>query len=360
MRRWRSLPFRRGRFAVVPAAAPPARSQPARQRTLRWQRHPQARGRFFPLPPAPAAAVPPSWVAPQLRQPRRLADARRRRAQPAVPAVPGSAAAVLQPRRGIRAARPPRGQFFPLPARSPAGLAAAPGRHPLRLARPPRGQYFPVPPAPVVTGGTGPLIAAHLRQRRQWPPRITRGHRADPPWAGPAAPPPSPPAPQFPRQHPPSPRLPRRGCITSVPVPRQAAAAFQRRAIRPGLTAGRRGCIFRPPVTPAVTGGPGPVVAPFTRPAGSRPRWPARVRRGCWWNAPRTGAPPPPFTIGVLTASAATAQLTAAITAARLTTLAAAPAALTAVTSAGIAASLQTVQDEGYDQVLDQAGGPLA
>ena len=289
MRRWRNLPFRRGSYWLLPSAAQPGVPQQPQRRTARLGL--SRRGRFFPAPvPAAAVTVTPAQAPPLLAQHRRAAAAlSRRRLFPVIPAAPLA----------------PPGPF--------------PGRHPRLAGRPPRGRFLAVPVPVPVTGAPGPLVPPHLHQRRAQPLRIPRSHRADPPWAGQAAPAPTPPAPQLPRQAPARARLPRRGCLFAVPPgAAHLPPPFMRRpAARP--VQARRGCLFRnPPAVPPAA--PGPLIPPVIRPAGSRPRWPARPRRGCQWIPALIGAPPPPFSIGALTASGAPgAVLTASGASAALT-----------------------------------------
>jgi hypothetical protein len=309
MRRWRNLPFRRGSYWQLPMVPQPGVSQPPQRRTMRLYRAP--RGQFFQAPvPATAVTPPPPWAAPLLRQARRWLPARRRTQITAPPAMVTAAPQGIT-RHPPRAARPARGQLFTVPPQ-PAAMAAAPAaRHALRLARPPRGQFLPVPPPAVVAGATGPLVPPHLHQRRAWPPRISHGHRADPPWLGQAAPPPTPPAPQIPRQPMARARLPRRGCLLAVPPARMAPPPPSGRRARPAMVPARRGCIFRTPQQ-AAPPSPGPLIPPYIRPSGNRPRWPARPRHGARWQIPLLGAPPPPFTIGALTAATTSATMSGA------------------------------------------------
>jgi hypothetical protein len=321
------------RAQAVPVPQPgTAASSPPRRRSQRLARPP--RGQFLAVPPLPLAIAAPPWVAPPLRQSRRGLLPRRRGPVPAVTAITAAVPAGM-PRRVLRAATTARGHFLavppaPLVVAAPSFAAPPQARRSQRLARVPRGQFLPVPPAPVVAAATGPLVAPLLRQRRTQPLRIPRGHRSDPPWQGTAALPPVAIPAQFIRQAPARARLPRRGCILAAPFPPPAGVPAQlRRRARQGTAQPRRGCIFRTPAPPLGNTSPGPWVSPFLRPAGSRPRWPARPRRGCWYSPPWYPPPPPVFTIGALTAgdapsgtltaAGATAQLTAAVSSAALT-----------------------------------------
>jgi hypothetical protein len=364
VRRWRNLPFRRGSYWQLPAAPPTGVPSAASQRrTARLARPPRGqfltvpvppaavvtaqagvpqapqhraprlarppRGQFFPTPvPATAVTSPPSWVAPLLRQGRRWLPVRRR-TPIAAPAVAAAAAPAGISRHPLRAGRPARGQFLTVPPQRQTAPVPAAATHALRVARPPRGQFFAVPvPAPAA-GTPGPLVPAHLHQRRTWPPRIPHSHRADPPWQGQAAPAATPPAPQIPRQAPVRARLPRRGCLFAVPPSRLQPPVPAGRRTRPGIPPARRGCIFSLP--PAAPGRPGPLVAPVIRPAGNRPRWPALPRRGRRLQIPLVGAPPPAFSIGALTATdTGRSTLTAGQAANALTATTAATAAITA------------------------------
>jgi hypothetical protein len=262
----------RGQFLPLPPQSPGVPPPLMRQGARRALRLPGfRRGQFLAMPPASApAAQAPAWVAPSLRQARRWLPPRRR---VTVPPIPVSAAV------------------------APASLS----RRPSRLARVPRGQFFPVRPVPTAPGAPGPLVPPHLRQRRAQPLRIPRGHRADPPWQGAAAPPPAAIPAQFIRQGAARARLPRRGCLFPVPAQRPAAS-------------------------------PAPVM-PFLRAAGHRPRRAPRPRRGCWYSPPWKGAPPPPFTVGALTAADTGSAVLAAGSASSQLTAATAPgSAITAAT----------------------------
>jgi len=295
VRRWRNLLARRGMFWGVPPrpAAAQARLIAAFIQQADRRLAVPRRGRLWGLPQPPPPPAPGPLVARVARHPgRRLIVPRRGQFFPQA-AAPSPALALPQMRQAGRRWLPPRrpAAGFAVPA---AAASVPPGtaRRASRLARPPRGRFFPLPPAAAAPGAPGPLVSPHLRQRRAQPLRIPRGHRSEPPWQGAAAPPPAAIPAQFPRQPPARARLPRRGCIWGVPhaspgIPPQLRRRAVSRAAQP-----RRGCIFQVPAARPASTSPGPLTAPLIRQAGHRPRWPARLRRSCWWNPPPAAGPP--------------------------------------------------------------------
>ena len=358
---------RRGRVFRAPAAPPAVPSGAARAevRFPAWQR----RSRIFTVPPPPPAAAAPVWLPPFTRLEVRLPAARRPRTftpPPPAPAPPPQAGrrgrAQLPSRRWRLSAPPfpppavpgqqplppayqrillrarlpqPRGRifqpFWPQIIIGPQVLPPAGQRAQLRAKLPaPRGRLFAPPYPPVVPGGQQPLPPAF--QRQDWRPRlpVRRAAVSRPPV------PPGAPAPRFCRTSA-RPQLPaRRGHAFCPPWPQVVVAPpaypprFCRTSARPQLPQ-PRGRRFIPPRPPA------PVPQPCTS---RRQRHWAFQRRGHWAGVVFPGAPPPPFTIGTLTAAdKALDTLTAAGSSAALGASGAALAALTAADAPGGAAA---------------------
>jgi len=279
-------------------------------------------------PPVQQARPGKTWL-------RRFPAGRRNRVS--APPSPLLAPSPQAPRRA--AARLPagrRGRIFTPAASLPGAVPVQRGvRRALVLSRR-HGGIFQPPWPQVVTGGPQVLPPAFQRVAARAKLPQPRGRSWSPPWV--------PPAPGGPQVLPPAfqrqdwrPRLPVRKTVlgrppwpVTVPVPRLC-----RTAGRPQLPA-RRGQCFRPPWPQVVTAPPAYVPAlcrkavrpQLPQPRGRRfipPRPPAPVpqpcisrrqrhwayqRRGRWAGVAFPGAPPPPFTIGVLTAAtAATAAI---------------------------------------------------
>jgi hypothetical protein len=286
LRRWRTYWIRRGEILWVPPPPPPAAPPPYPPGNIdqpgwhpRWPRALLRRGRTV-SPPWPQVAPPsPAWVPESVQQSRRAAAVWRRRGRPT--------------------ATPPE-QAGPPPA------MVARRRWPL-LAR--RGRLTAVVPAPLVGGGGVPIPETIRRPDPRWLFQ-RRGHTTALPLVGAAAPPPSTWVPQMPRA---DVRLMgvRHGQVTEPPWPSTEPAPMVVRRCRSTVPLCRRGQLAEPP-WPQVVVQPSVWRSSPVRQAGWHPRWPThRLRRGRLAEPVWPFVSPPPFTVGVLTATdATTATLT--------------------------------------------------